>query len=153
VDLRGWGETKPNPPGKKAKFSWDEFFAWRSFEMGRPLLGMRVNDLLGVVRQMSPTYRKIYLLGVEAGGLVALHAAALDPSIAGVAAYNSLTSWTDAVEAIPGPATHAPVSSFVPGALRDYDIPDLIRALAPRPVVASGAAHSANDILRGLKLI
>ena len=150
VDLRGWGETTPNPPGKAAKFSWDEFFAWRSFEMGRPLLGMRVCDLVAMSRRMASTYRKIFLVGIEAGGLVALHAAALVTSIAGVAVSKTLNSWTDALErpAFPAAASE-PVSSFVPGVLRDYDIPELIRSIAPRPV----ASTDASSILRELNLI
>lgn len=151
ADLRGWGETMPNLPGKKAKFSWEEFFAWRSFEMGRPLLGMRVSEVLGVARKLSPTYRKIYLIGVEAGGMVALHAAALDTSIAGVALWQTLSSWTDEVGL---QNAHAPISSFVPGALHDYDIPDLVRSLAPRPVVIIEKSDDpAGRILKELRLI
>jgi cephalosporin-C deacetylase-like acetyl esterase len=152
VDLRGWGETTPHPPGKNAKFSWDEFFAWRSFELGRPLLGMRTTDLLAVSREMAATYRKIYLIGIEAGGLVALHAAALDPSVAGVAAWRTLTSWT---EVVGRHQSTEPVSSFVPGALQDYDIPDLILSLAPRPVVMidPSSVDPAARILKELHLL
>ncbi len=137
VDLRGWGETKPNPPGKKAKFAWDEFLAWRSFEMGRPLLGMRASDLLGAARE----HKNVYLIGIDAGGIVALHAAAIDSTIAGVATARTRASWMD-----------EPVASFVPGALRDYDIPDLVRLIAPRPVVMTDRLD-ATEILKGLKLL
>ncbi len=137
VDLRGWGETKPNPPGKKAQFAWDDFFAWRSFEMGSPLLGMRVSDLLGAARDR----KRVYLIGIDGGGIVALHAAAIDGAVAGVAAARTPASWTD-----------EPVSSFVPGALRDYDIPDLVRSLAPRPVAMIDRLD-ATEILKGLKLL
>ncbi len=142
VDLRGWGETTPNPPGKKAKFSWDEFFAWRSFEIGRPLLGMRVSDLVGVARKMSVTYRKIYVVGIDGGGLVALHAAALEAAIAGAAAWRPLNSWTDEVGR---QDSHASISSFVPGALQDYDISGLIESIAPRPVVVTDSNDPARQ--------
>lgn len=140
IDLTGWGDTTPNPPGKKAQFALDDFFAWRSFEIGRPLLAMRVSDLLTAAR----TGGKAYLIGIDAGAIVALHAAALDSSIGGVATWRMLNSWTD-----------EPVSSFVPGALLDYDIPDLIRFLAPRPVavIAASSADPAREILKGLRLI
>jgi cephalosporin-C deacetylase-like acetyl esterase len=161
VDLRGWGETTPDPPGKKAKFSWEEFFAWRAIELGRPLLGMRVGDLLSAVRGRADEYRKIYLVGIEAGGVVALHAAAMEPAVAGVACWQTLSSWESVLERI---EYREPVSSFLPGGLREYDLPELARGLAPRPVVlldahdglrrATGpaAADPVREIVAGLKL-
>jgi hypothetical protein len=41
-----------------------EFFAWRAIEMGRPLLAMRVSDLLATV-QAQKAYKKIYVIGLE----------------------------------------------------------------------------------------
>jgi hypothetical protein len=40
-----------------------EFFAWRAIEMGRPLLAMRVSDLLATVRAQKA--KKIYVIGLE----------------------------------------------------------------------------------------
>jgi len=161
VDLRGWGETTPNPPGKKARFSWDEFLAWRSFEMGRPLVGMRAFDLVAVARRMASTYTKVYVIGIDAGGLVALHAAALDRSIAGVAMWRTLNSYQDVTQ---HSDSAEPVSSFIPGVLRNYDLPEIVRSLAPRPVVAvdprdaqrnpivPASAQPARDLLKGLEI-
>jgi hypothetical protein len=33
-------------PDKKEKYPWDEFFAYRSLELGRPLFGQRLRDVL-----------------------------------------------------------------------------------------------------------
>jgi dienelactone hydrolase len=147
VDLPGWGDRKPNPPGKKAQFAWDDFFAWRSFEMGHPLLQMRVSDLVAQAR----THRNAYLIGIDAGGIVALHSAE-DSSIAGVATWRTLRSWNEVFDRVP---STEPVSSFVPGALLHYDIPDLVRSIAPRPVIMidSRAADPAREILKGLSLL
>ena len=165
VDLRGWGETAPSaPPGKvnvPRNYSWDSFYTFQGFQLGRPLLGMRVQDLLATVRVMAGDYTRVYLLGVEAGGLVALHAGALDPSVAGVATYRSLVSWQEILD---HPLYAEPASSFVPRAMVHYDLPQLAKSLQPRPYVAVepydsmrhalGPARgpAASEILKGLLL-
>ena len=102
VDLRGWGETAPSiPPGKRdvpRDYSWDGFYTFQSFELGCPLLGMRVHDLLAAVHVMVRDYERVYVVGIDSAGPVALHAGVLDPSIAGVATYRSLISWQDVME-------------------------------------------------------
>jgi len=145
ADLRGWGETACTRP-KKESFAWDDFFAWRALEMGRPLLGMRVHDLLAITHSMTNRYRKIYVVGIRTAGLVALHAAALNDGIAGVAACQTLNSYQDVIDHSP---SIEPVSSFVFGALARYDLPDLARLIHPRPVTR---ASSSAEILRGLNL-
>lgn len=145
ADLRGWGETACTKP-KQESFAWDEFFAWRALEMGCPLLGMRVHDLLAITHSMSTRYRKIYVVGIRTAGLVALHAAALNEGIAGAAAYQTLNSYQGVVDHSP---SSEPVSSFVFGALARYDLPDLARLIHPRLI---SSASSAAEILRGLYL-
>jgi hypothetical protein len=46
LDARGWGETLPSMPEKKDTNPWDEFFTYRSLELGRPLFGKRLRDVL-----------------------------------------------------------------------------------------------------------
>ena len=146
ADLRGWGETTCTRP-KKEKFTWDEFFAWRAMEMGRPLLGMRAQDLLTAARQNAGERKKVYVVGLEAGGLVALHAAAVNDSIAGVATYRTLTSYQDVIENL---HYGQPASSLVWGALTAYDLPELAKAIQPRPYVAG---QTPQEILNGLRLL
>ena len=145
ADLRGWGETACTKP-KKESFAWDDFFAWRALEMGSPLLGMRVHDLLAITHSMTTRYRKIYVVGIRTAGLVAVHAAALNEGIAGVATYQTLDSYQDVIDHSP---STEPVSSLVFGALARYDLPDLARLIHPRPI---SRASSAAEILRGLHL-
>ena len=149
VDLRGWGDTTPNTP-KKQNFTWEEFFAWRAIELGRPLLGMRVGDFLTAVRGVSGEYRKIYAVGLGTAGLVALHAAALDSSITGVATVRTLGAYQDVMEHL---HSTEPVSSFVWGALTRYDLPGLAAAIHPRPCVAVDSQPTAQEILKGLQLL
>ena len=129
LDLRGWGETAPLIPGK-ARLNWEDMFAWRAIELGRPLLEMRVQDLLAVVHE-QPASRRIYVVGVGPAGIVALHAGALDKRIAGVATVNSLTSYQELLE---NPHHPEPVSSIVPGALVHYDLPQLAERVPHFPI-------------------
>jgi len=133
LDLRGWGETTPQMPGRGAKFSWEDFFAYRAIEMGRPLAGMRVRDLVANVEKARRDFAQVFVVGIGAGGVIALHAAAVSKSISGVAAVASLASYQEVMEQ---PVSHEQVSTFVPAALAHYDLPQLAESIRPRPFVA-----------------
>ena len=148
VDLRGWGETSATTEKRDKKFTWDEFFAWRSIELGRPLLGMRVDDLLRAVGAVSAEYGRIYLVGIEGGGLVAAHAAAIESSIAGVAVDRSLRSYRMLMES---QLYEEPLSGLPWGALVHYDLPDLAKLIAPRPYVAIDARDAKRRLISGGK--
>jgi len=131
LDLRGWGESAPVLPRLTVPFSWDDFFANRGLEIGRPLLGQRMRDLLSV--GPSRVLRGDWILaGVGAGALVAAHAAVIEPrvkrliTVGGLLSYRSLVDDPLAVEAF---------SSFLPGVIGSYDVRDLYAAAAPRPVL------------------
>jgi hypothetical protein len=143
LDVRGWGSTAPNMPEKRARFSWDDFFAFRAIELGRPLVGMRVNDLLTVVEDQA-RQRKVYVVGVAEGGVIALHAAAISSSIAGVATSGSIASYQEIMET---PFSKEPVSSFVPAALAHYDLREVAASIHPRPCVTSNEPLDPGRIL------
>jgi dienelactone hydrolase len=148
VDLRGWGDTTPDTP-KKARFGWEDFFAWRAIELGRPLLGMRVGDFFAALRKVTAEYPKIYAVGLGTAGLVAMHAGALSV-LAGVATVGTLASYQDVIENL---NYTEPVSSLVWGALTRYDLPRLAAAIHPRPCFAADSQATAQDILKGLQLL
>ena len=131
LDLRGWGETKPAMPDAERDVDWERFFAYRALEIGKPLLGQRIKDLLatapGRVRRRTWT-----VIGVGAGALVAAHAAVLDPRIEAVIAVAPPLSYWSLLE---DPLTTHPFSSFLPGVIGAYDVRDLFAAVAPRRVL------------------
>ena len=131
VDVRGWGATAPSLPHLDASFDWDDFLAYRSLELGRPLFGQRLKDLLSTAPKMTKR-REWIVVGIGIGGLVAAHAAALDPRIAGVASIQAPLSYRAALE---DPHSSLPVSAFLPGVLGAYDIRDVYAAIAPRPLL------------------
>ena len=75
---------------------------------------------------------RIDLVGVGAAGPVALHAAALDERFASLTLQDAIRSWVDDVVA--HPRRENVIGYMVPSALLKYDLPDLVAAVAPRPV-------------------
>ena len=132
MDLRGWGETKPDHPGYHVSFDWEDFFAYRSLEIGRPLLGQRMKDLLGAAPKRT-THRKWLVVGVGAGALVALHAAVVEPRIEKLVTVGGLLSYRSLVA---DPLNKESLGSYLPGVVRAYDVRELYAALAPRRVLA-----------------
>lgn len=131
VDVRGWGETAPDMPRAAVRFSWDDFFAYRALEAGRPLLGQRVKDFLASARNRTEN-RDWLVVGVGAGALVAAHAAVLEGRISRLVTVGGLLSYRSLID---DPLTKQPFSSFLPGVIGSYDVRDLYAAVAPRPVL------------------
>jgi hypothetical protein len=142
VDLRGWGETVwVNEPfgwsaDRRAPLSADTMLANVGLMLGRWSATQRVQDVLGVLSYLRSRPdvdpQRIVLVGRGGGAIVALHAAAVDGSVAGVVAHEALISYRAIVEA---PRHVHPVADFLPDVLLHYDLPDLAAALAPARVL------------------
>lgn len=79
--------------------------------------------------QVNPD--RIWVWGRGSAGVAVLLAAALDEHVAGVAAEQTVTSWYAITQA----KLHEGVAEIVvPGVLRDFDLPDLVNLIAPRPL-------------------
>ena len=82
---------------------------------------MRTEDLLSVARAQSQPVEVV--ASGETVGLVALHAAALEPGlIKKVRLDTPIRSWYDVVKA---GSTPYPMTNIVHGALLEYDVPEL----------------------------
>jgi dienelactone hydrolase len=140
ADVRGFGETMsernvsdPRVDYFDPRSGMDADFTYAAFFLGRSLAGMRVHDALGVAEyvrsrpEVDP--KRVGITGRGWAGTIALFAAASDSQLA----------WA-AVEGIPASfgeiATSElyaqPVSLTVPGVLKDFDLPDVVAAVAPR---------------------
>jgi hypothetical protein len=132
IDARGFGETADR--GSKAKYHNHEHRTARlAIHMGRPLLGQRVGDVLAAADVLAARDdvdpHRIDIVGVGPAGPVALHAAALDGRFASLTLRRAIDSWVDDVLA--KPLGRDLMGYIVPGALMTYDLPDLIRVVAP----------------------
>jgi dienelactone hydrolase len=128
VDVRGAGETATS----------DFEAGTNCLMMDRSLFGQRVYD---VIRAVDFLWERCYIapqidkgrltvLGEGVGGVWALHAAALDGRVAAAAAWKTLFSYKALLE----PGGRHPASVYLFDVLRQYDLAQVIDAIAPRPV-------------------
>ena len=109
--------------------------AAREWLYGRSLVARHTEAVLRAVNELRArphvNQKKIWIWGRGAAGVAALLAAALDDHVAGVAAEQTVTSWYAITQA----KLHEGVAEIVvPGVLRDFDLPDLVNLIAPRPL-------------------
>ncbi|HPD16371.1 MAG TPA: acetylxylan esterase [Planctomycetota bacterium] len=141
IDVRGCGETAPAKP----QGYWHNEFplAHITFHLGRPWLGQRVEDALAALGVLAERPEvdpaKLSIVGVEKGGPVALHAAALDERLREATIEQAIESW---MEVVATPQAKAQLNQVVPGALACYDLPDLVKAIAPRKVTVRQAVDA-----------
>jgi hypothetical protein len=102
---------------------------------GKPLVAMRAEDVSRGVDVLAGRPEvdadRITAFGYGAGAIPVLYAAAFDPRIGKTALEQMLLSYEAAVSN----RIHRGVfENAVRGALRHYDLPDLVRWMSPRPV-------------------
>jgi dienelactone hydrolase len=132
VDVRGCGETE-TPAWRYGRMesvlghNSAEFFV--AYMLGRSLVGLRTEDILACAQYLkreNPA-RSVHLVGVGVCGVPALHAAAFEPELfASLTLRQSLHSWRSVIET---PVTSRQLVNAVHGALRVYDVQDLLSVL------------------------
>ena len=99
-----------------------------SMHIGRPIMGQRVVDILTLLDFCSEhEFLKGHPVKVFANGIygpVAIHAAYLDERINSVEIKHSMKTWKEYIEM---PMQWHMYSNVLYGALKYYDLPDLIR--------------------------
>jgi pimeloyl-ACP methyl ester carboxylesterase len=107
----------------------------RALLVGRTLLGLQLSDVLQAFNELAanqtidPKRIRLYARGNAA--VVGLHAMYLTPQIESAALEAMPLSWLAITQA---KMHRGLIDIIVPGALKDYDLPDLAAAIAPRPV-------------------
>ncbi len=144
IDARGFGETQVNTDVDSKEF--DHYFgdfkdAMTALLIGKTMVGMRALDITRGVDLLSARQGidrgKIYVYGKKGGSVPSLYAAVLDRRIRKLILEDMLSSYDSVGENI----IHRQVfESVVPGALKFYDLPDLVATLAPRQVSIVSAA-------------
>jgi len=143
ADVRGFGETWAPRDVREQEADYfhprdarDASFAYAAFLLGRPLLGMRVGDALGVVRYLRTRPdvdpKRVAMVGRGWGGVTALFAAALDTEISATAVESIPVSY---IALATSEIYEQPAYFLLPGALQDFDLTDVFWAVAPRPLL------------------
>ena len=143
IDVRGTGETSPTTTFSLNKFNGYNPLLWKhevlliqSASFGRTTLGMSTFDLIKGIDFLKSRQdlkgRKIVTVGEGLGGLWALLASAYDSRIDGVVTVGTLPSYMLLLE---NQYYNVWGYFWVPGALRDFDIPDLVRLVSAKPQI------------------
>jgi cephalosporin-C deacetylase-like acetyl esterase len=128
---------RPSPPGTEETKSplLGTFYltSLRAELVDRTLLGLRVDDVLAAVTFLSggTTADPAQISARASGhlGLVLLHAAVLDPRLKHITVDHVIESYRSMIEA---PLPEDASEDILPGVVRHYDIPDLVRELGSR---------------------
>jgi hypothetical protein len=140
IDVRGRGDCAIAYP-QRGRFYFPDripdeaYLTWFTLMLGRPLLGGQIFDTLRAldyVHSRPEPGGAVWLVGDGAHGVIALYAAALDARVRGVAVRQTITDYRSL--AIAERYTQ-PFGIYAYGILREFDLPDVARAVGPRPVL------------------
>lgn len=128
-DVRGVGDSQPGTTGKDAHdyYGPDYFYAIYALMLNRPYLGGKTHDILCVLDMLAEYgHKEVHLVAKGWGALPATFAALLSARVAQVTLKNALTSYADVAT-----TEHYtwPLSTFLPGVLKTFDLPDCYRVL------------------------
>ena len=131
----GIGENALPWSAYSASWFGQEKVTWLALMVGKPLVGLRVDDILRGIDLLDERHllygAKCLGLGKGFAAVDLLHAAALDKRISALAIEGGLLSYASIART---PIHRRIFDEVVPGVLTRYDLPDLVASLAPRPV-------------------
>ena len=134
MDVRGVGESRPDSCGGPNQFllqyGSDYFYAIHGIMLDRSYVGQKTHDVLRVLDWLGDAgHKEVHLVAKGWGAIPATFAAVLSDRVTRVTLKNALTGYADVAES----ETYAwPLSSFAPGVLASFDLPDCYRALGAK---------------------
>jgi len=135
-DLIGTGETGPGVFHGDAFIEGNSHNLWyASMLIGRSILGIRTGDVVRL-RSLLRNSNEVYGVARKEMCPVLVHAAAFDTTIKRIALIEPYSSYQSIV--MNRFYRSQFVHSLVPGALMEYDLPDLEAGLAPRKLLIAG---------------
>lgn len=133
LDVRGLGESLPEPHGGGTFFQpygMDYMFHGHGLLLGESYLGRRVFDVFRTLDLLlAEGAGTIHLYGRGQGAVLALYVALLRDEVATVTLKNGPQSYREWTRA---PLVQWPAANFLRGALKVFDLPDLLRELGGR---------------------
>jgi hypothetical protein len=150
IDVRGRGDCALAYP-QRGRFYFPErildesYVTWFTLMLGKPILGGQIYDTLRALdylRSLPGAGDKLSLVGDGPHGVIALYAAALDPRTAGVALRHTVTDYRSLAVA---ERYNQPFGVYAYGVMREFDLPDVARAVGPRPVLLVDAVTALGE--------
>lgn len=135
LDLSGMGATTSRWGGYASAWFGQEKTAWLALMVGRPLVGIRMDDIgrgLDALAESDLLFdNRAMAFASGAAAVPLLHRAVLDTRLSHLLVEGGLISYAAMSAA---PVHRQMFEAVVPNVLGSYDLPDLVAALAPRPV-------------------
>ncbi len=129
-DVRGIGESQPGtcgPDNFDTPYGSDYFYSIHALMLDDPYVGQRTYDVLRVLDWLkSNGHSKVHLAAKGWGSIPSTFAALLSKEVVRVTLKNALTSYSEVAES---ENYQWPLSSFIPGGLETFDLPDCYRVL------------------------
>jgi hypothetical protein len=130
VDPRGIGDSRPDTCGADSflnPYGSDYFYAIHSLMLDYPYVGQKTFDLLRVLDWFGDLgHTEVHLVAKGWGTIPATFAALLSPAVTQVTLKNALASYSAIAES---EDYDWPLSTFIPGVLEKFDLPDCYREL------------------------
>jgi cephalosporin-C deacetylase-like acetyl esterase len=150
IDVRGRGDCAiAYPPRGRFYFpnriTNEAYLTWFTLMLGRPLIGGQVHDALRAIeylRSRADAGGAISLVGDGPHGVIALFAAALDVDVRGVALRQCVTDYRSLALA---ERYTQPFGIYAYGLLKEFDLPDVARTIAPRSVLLLNPSGAAGE--------
>ena len=143
-DVRGTGESKPNTCGDDffGSYGNDYFYSAYSIMLNSTYTGQKTFDLLRIIDWLgSCGHTEVHLVGKGWGAIPATFAALLSDRVKQVSLKKALSSYSEIAE---NSEFNWPLSTLIPGILKEFDLADCYWGLASKklvqiePVGASG---------------
>lgn len=133
-DVRGIGESRPDTTRADSfltPYGSDYFYAVHSLMLDRPYVGRKTHDALAVIAWLERYgHDEIHLAAAGWGTLPAMFAAVLSPdAVRRVTLKGAPDSYRQIAET---KLYDQPLSSFAPGVLEAFDLPDIRRELGAK---------------------
>ena len=129
-DVRGIGESRPNTCGQNTfldPYGSDYFYAIHSLMLDQPYVGRKTHDVLCVLDWLrSCGHTEVHLAALGWGAVPATFAALLSDLVVQATLKHAPTSYAEIAES---EDYTWPLSSFLPGVLAQFDLPDCYREL------------------------
>jgi dienelactone hydrolase len=126
MDARGVGESRPDTCGGTnqflAPYGNDYFYAIHGIMLDRPYVGQKTFDVLRVLDWLKEIgHKEVHLVAKGWGAIPATFAAVLSDVVARVTLKNWLVSYGEVAQT---EVYTWPLSSFLPGVLKSFDLSD-----------------------------
>lgn len=132
-DPRGVGESRPDTCGSdtfSSPYGSDFFYSAHGIMLDRPYVGQKTLDVLRVLDWLTSIgHREIHIAAKGWGTLPAVFAAVISKSVVQVTLKQAPSSYAAIAES---EDYNWPLSSFAPGVLRVFDLPDCYRVLTEK---------------------